>query len=984
MKKILLLMFFALAILQINAQCPSTYSGKTDFCYGEKIVLQSPDGSSVNWYNSSQELIGTGSQYIYEEMLTYLTPVGTYNFYFEPSGCGLIPIETHIENLPVISMPQNFLMCEDAGFEINILPTGGTLVIKSDQGDFQFPSFNGLNLTGFDPGIYTLEYTYGSANGCINTATSEFEVISVPALIVQDYVFNQGDFIVLSVDGVQPGAIVNWYESAMGNSPVATGNTFVLPNTFSGTYTLYVTQTIIEGCESALQSITVIILPDCDPIPPIVDPAKISIYKGDLVSDRTFTAFSGGAVPNPYFSWTDMNGTVLSVGASFTPPLMDPGIYQYQVREQVLDCGTSAPTTVTFEVKCTENNYTLNSNIIGEEDGFSVMEFSLEPQDISSKGVEWNFDIPNSINEENINSSFVRNQFKRYNAITEVLKLDKIGSYDVFVTIFDSITGCYEELLTQFEVDKCTDSPVPVSSQQTTLSLYGEVQPLVVEGSNVEWFDEEFNRIAEGLSFLPVFNKSGRFVFFARTNNNGCLSEFIPFIINVEALKVSGRVYFDVNTIGIFDETEKTIPYQKIRVKETGTIVSTSSDGTFVFETDTPGDYTIELISRSNDLELISDSVLTLTLSNTNYEIFNKDFRYNVPQINDLNIYVYQSSSAVVGREVNLQICIRNKGLKQYEVPVSISFDDSKAEFVKVSRENHETSGNMVTFTLDSIDVFSYVGVILTLKILPDWQLTGTTFPVYCTVNDGMSDPTPDDNIDSCIVRILNSYDPNDKAVTPTVQEQGYVLMNSELEYKIRFQNKGTAEAQNIYIVDTIEASLDINTFEVVTSSHDMHYSINGRVVTFYFDNIMLPYESQDTLGSNGFVVYNIDPVAGLSDNTKVRNTAHIYFDYNPAVVTNTTLSTYVFVIPAEEVSVKEVYASKTVVWPVPANEVLNVSTSLSDAVNFRIVDIKGVEFVNQTFSKTIVIPVGKLPRGEYFYILTSEGGNDKGKVILK
>jgi hypothetical protein len=51
-------------------------------------------------------------------------------------------------------------------------------------------------------------------------------------------------------------------------------------------------------------------------------------------------------------------------------------------------------------------------------------------------------------------------------------------------------------------------------------------------------------------------------------------------------------------------------------------------------------------------------------------------------------------------------------------------------------------------------------------------------------------------------------------------------------------------------------------------------------------------------MASNGFVCYTIQPKSTVTDNSKIENTAHIIFDQNPAVVTNTTLNTLVSSFP--------------------------------------------------------------------------------------
>ncbi|PLX07513.1 MAG: hypothetical protein C0596_11320 [Marinilabiliales bacterium] len=82
-----------------------------------------------------------------------------------------------------------------------------------------------------------------------------------------------------------------------------------------------------------------------------------------------------------------------------------------------------------------------------------------------------------------------------------------------------------------------------------------------------------------------------------------------------------------------------------------------------------------------------------------------------------------------------------------------------------------------------------------------------------------------DNYIETECLEVFAPMDPNDKSVTPSgIGEQNYIADNTILEYKIRFQNIGTAPAENIYIYDTISPFLDLNSFNQLNSSHYCFY----------------------------------------------------------------------------------------------------------------------------------------------------------------
>lgn len=135
------------------------------------------------------------------------------------------------------------------------------------------------------------------------------------------------------------------------------------------------------------------------------------------------------------------------------------------------------------------------------------------------------------------------------------------------------------------------------------------------------------------------------------------------------------------------------------------------------------------------------------------------------------------------------------------------------------------------------------------------------------------------------------SFDPNDKLAHPT-NPGGYALLDGELLYTIRFQNTGNAEAYNVTIKDTLSQYLDPASFRLLGSSHESVLStsmLEEKYLNFFFHNIFLPDSSSNFEGSQGYVQYSIRPFVGLPELTQIYNTAGIFFDSNPAVITNTT-----------------------------------------------------------------------------------------------
>jgi uncharacterized repeat protein (TIGR01451 family) len=83
--------------------------------------------------------------------------------------------------------------------------------------------------------------------------------------------------------------------------------------------------------------------------------------------------------------------------------------------------------------------------------------------------------------------------------------------------------------------------------------------------------------------------------------------------------------------------------------------------------------------------------------------------------------------------------------------------------------------------------------------------------------------------------------------------------------YTIHFQNTGTAPAFNIRLLDTLDANLDLETFQILNYSHYQTANVRNNVLTFHFPNIQLPDSTSNPEGSKGYVQYRIKPKANLA-----------------------------------------------------------------------------------------------------------------------
>ncbi|NUO02452.1 MAG: hypothetical protein HUU01_17750 [Saprospiraceae bacterium] len=241
-----------------------------------------------------------------------------------------------------------------------------------------------------------------------------------------------------------------------------------------------------------------------------------------------------------------------------------------------------------------------------------------------------------------------------------------------------------------------------------------------------------------------------------------------------------------------------------------------------------------------------------------------------------------------------------------------------------------------------------------------------------------------------CLANI-GSYDPNDKSALPVgYGDNHYLEAGDEINYRIRFQNTGTDTAFTVVIRDELAPWLDITTLRRGNASHNYSLDIQGeRMLVFTFDNILLPDSTTNQEGSNGFVDFYIRTQEDTPLETRVENTAAIYFDFNEPVLTNTVFHTigenFIDIInwtdnPGADLGWK-VYPN-----PTPGTAVLELSHAPAGTKILVITDQHGREIRRIAFDGTRLSLTEPLPSGWYALRLLDDGGMlmGSGKLVVK
>jgi hypothetical protein len=454
-----------------------------------------------------------------------------------------------------------------------------------------------------------------------------------------------------------------------------------------------------------------------------------------------------------------------------------------------------------------------------------------------------------------------------------------------------------------------------------------------------------------------------------------------------------GKVYFDLNENGAMDPDEEGLNMVQIESDPESAFSYSLLDGAYLMNFDEGAEVWYEIKPENMDnWNITSDSLSYHVLADA--EFVYVDSLYFGLYPNTLEDDIQATLSAGFPRcnsIVNFWLTAGNIGTTIPSGVMQLSLDEDLV-FEGASVEPDSIVDGSIYWSYDSLFYFNNKNIIASIS-LPGAAFMGDTVSSSLIVHaldiTGEIVDTDTNTVDQVIVC---AYDPNDKQVIPAGEgDMGNISpLTTDLQYIVRFQNTGTDTAIHVVIKDQLDPNLDWSSLQPLSNSHEMEVYINpSGEVSFTFNNIMLPDSNVNEMASHGFVTYRIDLKPDLPLGTSIYNTAHIYFDANPAIVTNTTINT--LDSPAAIFEYNENSELKTVVYPNPFSDytTLYFSQHLTGKYTLEIVDLIGKKVYldpNITGEK-VEIQRGTLKQGMYVLsILNSDTGivESSTKLIVK
>jgi hypothetical protein len=344
----------------------------------------------------------------------------------------------------------------------------------------------------------------------------------------------------------------------------------------------------------------------------------------------------------------------------------------------------------------------------------------------------------------------------------------------------------------------------------------------------------------------------------------------------------------------------------------------------------------------------------------------------------DVEVVLIPTVPARPGFDANYKLMYRNKGNQVENGSISLTFDDTRLDYVSANPVYNTTATNSFSWDYSNLQPFETREIEIVFNVNSPMETpavnNGDQLDFVAQITPFTNDEVQYDNISALKQIVVGSYDPNDKTCLQgeTIEPS---VVGEYVHYLIRFENTGTYFAENIVVKDMIDTSkFDIATLVPLKSSHDFFTRISGNKVEFIFENINLDF---DDATNDGYVLFKIKTLPTLTIGDTFSNQVNIYFDYNFPIITNN----YTTTVQALNNQSFE-FSSHFKLYPNPVKDVLNIQSKQGLIVNSMEIYNQLGQIVMAVANTANRVDISNLASGIYFVKVNTDKGTSNTKFI--
>lgn len=354
-------------------------------------------------------------------------------------------------------------------------------------------------------------------------------------------------------------------------------------------------------------------------------------------------------------------------------------------------------------------------------------------------------------------------------------------------------------------------------------------------------------------------------------------------IARISLQYITGQVFFDINNNNIKDIDEPGVDNAEIRSAKAGNEVVTrcingqyfnnvTDTGTYFTSIKLEGyaDYTVSPVSQS------SVFVDGKRMDTVNFAV------HTTAGAEDCGISMLSFTPAKYSSAVTYKITLTNRGTESVFNKQVQFIKDRHLDTLQTVPAASSAAGDTIYWSIDNLLPGKSTTMFATLRVadpVPEDSFILISSSAYF---DNEQDLNPADNETTLAQTIVTDYCINCKEEV----HNGFISMSdvsnqSDLIYTIRFQNPWYVTENEIIIKDTLPASQDGASLEVIDASHPYILKIKKDQ---YVEWELPKMNMLDTFhyGSRaaGYITYKVKPAAGLRPGDSIINTAYLLLDH--------------------------------------------------------------------------------------------------------
>ncbi|OYU85132.1 MAG: hypothetical protein CFE24_03105 [Flavobacterium sp. BFFFF2] len=352
---------------------------------------------------------------------------------------------------------------------------------------------------------------------------------------------------------------------------------------------------------------------------------------------------------------------------------------------------------------------------------------------------------------------------------------------------------------------------------------------------------------------------------------------------------------------------------------------------------------------------------------------------YNFPvtvlqNYNDIGVNIVPMNAPRAGSTYKNKIIFTNNGSQAIAAGTLTFICQPGTTVTSVSQLGTTAITNGFSYAFTNLQPFETRSIIVKMNVpaipaVSIGQLLTNTVSVTTPADDAVAT----NNSSSSTHAVIAAYDPNDK-----MESHGDKIVYSTydptdyLQYTIRFENTGNAGALDVKVSDQLDAKLDASSIKMVGASHAYTLDRVENQLVWNFMNIQLPVSVPDTDTGKGYVTFKVKVKPGYAIGDVIPNAASIYFDSNPAIVTNTFNTEFV----SELLGTTQFDENHLLLYPNPASSTVHIhlQDSTESLSTIHVYDLLGKTVLSVSCSSNEqTLDVAPLLKGIYMVEINTE-----------